>query len=153
MTEALAEQGTPTQLPKGEASQEIQAAQQSTAHPGIPEDAGKLGPGGSGTNNMGQPIFEPVNPTTPDARGYGAPQGNPGSQGLFRPSTDIEKFLFGPTQRPNESVATGLSQAAPLPVPQAAYDILPALQQAALSPDAPPQILALLQLIQHHSGQ
>jgi len=51
--------------------QDYQPGQQGSAHPGIPEDSGFPGPRGPGTNNLGQPVMQPVGyGATPDAMGY-----------------------------------------------------------------------------------
>ncbi len=72
-------------------------------------------------------------------------------QPQFTPQNEGDQFITGPTTRPNEPQTVGAHQQ--LPVPQAVLDAMPAFVEAAQAPDAPPQLQALVQLIQFHAGR
>lgn len=60
-----------------------------------------------------------------------------------------EEFLFGPTDRLEEPVTAGLNRLnlGKTPIPKELLRDLPALVRAAMSPDAPPQLIMLVNLI------
>jgi hypothetical protein len=62
-----------------------------------------------------------------------------------------EEFLFGKTNRPNETMQTGV-MARKAPASEMIYRYLPELLAAAAEPDAPAELHAFLRLLQHHLG-
>jgi hypothetical protein len=61
--------------------------------------------------------------------------------------------LFGPTQRPDEPITAGSGRGQFILPPAFLQNTLPALREAANSPDAPPALVNMLQLITYHLGQ
>jgi hypothetical protein len=63
-----------------------------------------------------------------------------------------EELLYGPTSRPNDPMQRGVTQVGK-PPPQNIMRQLPALIEAARQPDAPPQLIAFLQLLLNQLGE
>jgi hypothetical protein len=132
--------GTPNQLPMGEAQAANEAiaqaeqAQEQQAAPEAPQPA--------------PPPPETQGAIQPPSASPGAPTGQTGPNDtgvvpVFRPSTDEEKFLFGPTERPNEPITAGMNPMSRMAAPADVIDALPALQRAAL---IAPQLRYILNL-------
>ena len=81
-------------------------------------------------------------PTAPASPGGVAPPTAP-APAKFVPRTDEEKFLFAPTERPNEPVSAGVMSFNRVAVPADVLDWLPLLGQVAHGPEASPALQAL----------
>jgi hypothetical protein len=76
------------------------------------------------------------------------PEDRPAPAARFKPVSEDEQFLFGPTQRPDESVFTGAPRGgAKNPPPPTLGRWLPTLLKAAERPDAPPELHAFIRRI------
>ncbi len=71
------------------------------------------------------------------------PPGNPASP----TGGDRHKFMFAPTDRPNQSVTYGTTPGGRLAPPPDLHQWLPDLQDAANQPDAPPMVKMLFDAI------
>lgn len=129
-TPALAEPGTPDQLPRGVAAvvnaRNAQSRQMLAAQP-QPEVQ----------SPSPQPLPQALTQT-------------PASTPTFRPGSgtsglppEIEKFLFAPTQRPNEPLTAGITASGSVQPPDDLLDWLPTLVRAAQMPGASPQVRAM----------
>jgi hypothetical protein len=67
--------------------------------------------------------------------------------GGYKPADETEEFLYGPTQRPNESVFAGAARPGRTAPPADLGRWLPKLLKAAQSPDAPPELHAFIRRI------
>jgi hypothetical protein len=118
--------GTSDQLPKGGAQDLNQASAVAAQAPG---------------NNT---LPEPANPVRVAAT----------PPPVAPVSGDRNQALFGPTNRPNESVMTGVQQGGPpSPPPQSARTWLPVLGLAAADPNGSPTIKALYAALANLASQ
>ena len=62
---------------------------------------------------------------------------------------DEEEFLYGPTERPDESPTAGVTPRI-APPPESVRRWLPQLLAAAQQPDAPPELHAFIRLLRAH---
>lgn len=70
----------------------------------------------------------------------------------FSPADEDEDMLFGPTTRPDEPMSLAGRSSRPLP-PQNIERYLPILIQAAREPDAPPELIQFLRMLDYHMSQ
>lgn len=119
--------GQPAPLPQGEASQLNDAAGQVQAQPGMAAPA-------------------PMDMASMMAAAGGAP----GTDELHQPTDDFEKFLLRPTDRPDEPVTHGMTDAARMSPPPAAALMLPVLNRLAASS---PNLRVIRDLILRGQGQ
>lgn len=61
--------------------------------------------------------------------------------------SEEDKYLFAPTQRPQESITRGITPRGRGPLPADLWDWFPAMIEAAMDPTAPPQLKALVAII------
>jgi len=91
----------------------------------------------------------------PESQG---PTLRPGGQRAGASTSDLspeEKSLYGPTERPDEPITQGAAGAGGRksnPVPPGVLKMLPSLVRAARSPDAPPQLIQLVRLLNAQLG-
>ena len=101
-------------------------------------------PGAEAPEGMPEGSPEAVEPTD------GAPRGvafrAPGPETLQGPTSEIDKFLYGETTRPDESQTRSVNQAH---IPDYVYEALPVLIRAAQDPDASPALLQLVRLLNY----
>lgn len=67
-------------------------------------------------------------------------------------TNEEDQFLFGGSDRPNESVAAYRPGKSP-PPPREVEDIMPHLVEAAADPEAPESIRRLVRLLDYHKNQ
>lgn len=136
--------GTPQQMEKGQAQalnegiQAAAAAQEATQAQAAPQE-------GSGA---AEAVEQPPAPETPQDGSTGQRKGLAGVSDVlpFNPQDDDDRFLFGPTERPDEPVV-------PMPpVPDDIEDWLPLLRDAALQPGAPRQLHDFLNFVAAQIG-
>lgn len=70
---------------------------------------------------------------------------------VYQPDTEDEAWLTGPTLRPDESQIVGTQPRVPLSA--AVRRALPLLKRAASSPDADPQLVALVSYLSREAGK
>lgn len=84
---------------------------------------------------------------------FDPPQGVQFDDGRQQPAlpklNEDDELLFGPSDRPEQSVTTPHSVGT-ASIPQEVYTGLPALLEAAQDPDAPPAIRALVRMLDYH---
>ena len=76
-----------------------------------------------------------------------------GDQQISQQPTGTDELLYGQTSRPDEAANTGINRIVPgrNPMPTGLKGSLPELVRMARSPDAPPQLLMLVQLLAHYA--
>jgi hypothetical protein len=126
--EVKAEQGTANQLPQGEATALNEAMPAELA----PEELAAAPEGGQAAED------DTSEPLAAEPSDY---------EPIYTPETDDEQFLVGPTTRPDEPVTTGAFAGAPASLPPDAAAWMPVFAQAAMLPDAPPQLKTLVRLL------
>lgn len=65
----------------------------------------------------------------------------------YRASTDEERYLFSPTERPNQNIMSGVFSGAGMTPPDEAYEALDLLRVASSDPTSSPQIRFLHDLL------
>lgn len=126
--EIRAEQGQSTQLPHG------QATQLNEALAAVPEQPSAVVPG------------EAVEPEVEEAFTPGlAPEVGIEEEAVYQPQGELEQFLAGPTEFPDEDMPNLLEVA---PLPRGLDEWLPLLGQVAADPAGPPAAKALFAHIQ-----
>ena len=98
--------------------------------------------GGAGAN-----IPDPLMPKQEFVR-----DGNTVKDKPFNPANEDEAFLFGPSNRPDEHVA--LTRPTKLvPAPRDLEKYLDVFSEAARQPDAPPELLAFVRILNYEMGR
>lgn len=127
--EFQAGEGTPDQLPRGEATAVNEA---NTPQAKAPEAAKAPMEEDTSEPEMAAPAdYEP----------------------LHQPEGDDEAFITGPTTRPDESVSTGAFARGPRSLSPRLAAAMPMFADAASLPDAPPQLLTLMALLAQDAEQ
>lgn len=69
------------------------------------------------------------------------------------PLSGTDALMFGPTDRPTESPNAGINRRSPgdTPMPANLVQDLPRLARLAMAPDAPPQLVMLVQMLAHYA--
>lgn len=131
---------TQEQLPQGEAQQLNQGTQL----------AGELAKAnGKPASKLAKPgQAQPEDAYVEQPVEYGEPDNSPAL-----PGNDDEQMLFGPTARPMEPVGYGRNPQGKQTPPADLHQWLPALQEAASDPDAPPQFRNLMKALVYHTSQ
>lgn len=123
--EFKAQQGTPDQLPRGEAQQLNQPPPEPPA-----------------------PVVEVQQPApTPEPQAALATPAD--YEPNFVPQTDEEAFITGPTMRPDEPQTAGAFDTR-TPPPNDVASWMPLFVEASSYPDAPPQLKSLTALLGYH---
>jgi hypothetical protein len=72
---------------------------------------------------------------------------NPQPEETFQPTDEMDKWMYGQTQRPNEAVSSGLDAYGRPAPPRSMLALVPYLDRLAQSPNAPETVRMLRDLI------